>query len=206
VLSLQADLTAEDEVERTYARIYQEFGRIDVLFNNAGRNDPADHSALDMTQQTWERVFAANLTTTFLSCKHGIPYLLRNDPPSGSVINTASFLAVMGAATSQMAYSAAKAAVIQLSRDLGTHLARRGVRVNALCLGPIETPQLRELFSRLPPEELPKRLIHYPMGRFGPVEELAGTVAYLASDDAGFVTASAFPIDGGITAAFTVPS
>jgi NAD(P)-dependent dehydrogenase (short-subunit alcohol dehydrogenase family) len=206
VLSVEADLTAEAEVERTFARIYQEFGRIDVLFNNAGLNDPDDHSALDMTQETWDRVFAANLTTTFLSCKHGIPYLLRNDPPSGSVINTASFLAVMGAATSQMAYSAAKAAVIQLSRDLGTHLARRGVRVNALCLGPIETPQLRELFSRLPPEELPKRLIHYPMGRFGTVEELAGTVAYLASDDAGFVTASAFPIEGGITAAFTVPS
>ena len=122
------------------------------------------------------------------------------------MINTASFLAVMGAATSQMAYSAAKAAVIQLSRDLGTHLARRGVRVNALCLGPIETPQLRELFSSLPAEELPKRLIHYPMGRFGTVEELAGTVAYLASDDAGFVTAAAFPIDGGITSAFTVPS
>jgi NAD(P)-dependent dehydrogenase (short-subunit alcohol dehydrogenase family) len=126
VLSVEADLTAEAEVERTFARIYQEFGRIDVLFNNAGLNDPDDHSALDMTQETWDRVFAANLTTTFLSCKHGIPYLLRNDPPSGSVINTASFLAVMGAATSQMAYSAAKAAVIQLSRDLGTHLARRG--------------------------------------------------------------------------------
>ncbi len=206
VLGLEADLTVEAEVERTFARIYQEFGRIDVLFNNAGLSDPDDHSALDMTQETWERVFAANLTTTFLSCKHAIPYLLRNDPPSGSVINTASFLAVMGAATSQMAYSAAKAAVIQLSRDLGTHLARRGVRVNALCLGPVETPQLRELFSRLPSEELSKRLIHYPMGRFGTVEELAGTVAYLASDDAGFVTASAFPIEGGITAAFTVPS
>jgi NAD(P)-dependent dehydrogenase (short-subunit alcohol dehydrogenase family) len=184
----------------------QEVGRIDVLFNNAGLNDPNDHLALDMTLETWERVFAANLTTTFLSCKHGIPYLLRNDPPSGSVINTASFLAVMGAATSQMAYSAAKAAVIQLSRDLGTNLARRGVRVNALCLGPIETPQLRQLFDSLPPEELPKRLIHYPMGRFGTLDELAGTVAYLASDDSGFVTASAFPINGGITSAFTVPS
>ena len=205
-LSLNANLTEEAEVERTFAHIYQEFGRIDVLVNNAGLNDPNDHSALDMTRETWERVFAANLTTTFLSCKHGIPYLLRNDPPSGSVINTASFLAVMGAATSQMAYSAAKAAVIQRSRDLGTNLARRGVRVNALCLGPIETPQLRLLFDGRPPEDLPKRLIHYPMGPFGTLEELAGTVAYLASDDSGFVTASAFPINGGITSAFTVPS
>jgi NAD(P)-dependent dehydrogenase (short-subunit alcohol dehydrogenase family) len=203
--SLVADLTVEEEVEATFADIYGEFGRIDVLFNNAGHNDPDDHSALDMTQDTWERVFAANVTTTFLSCKHGIPYLLRNDPPSGSVINTASFLAEMGAATSQMAFSAAKAAVIQLSRDLGTNLARRGVRVNALCLGPIETPQLRRLFDNLPPDELPKRQIHYPMGRFGTLDEFAGTVAYLASDDAGFVTGASFPINGGITTAFTVP-
>jgi NAD(P)-dependent dehydrogenase (short-subunit alcohol dehydrogenase family) len=206
VLPLRADLTIEAEVEETFARIHQEFGRIDVLYNNAGLTDRDDHSALDMTQQTWDRVFAGNLTTTFLSCKHAIPYMLRNDPPSGSVINTASFLAEMGAATSQMAYSAAKAAVMQLSRDLGTNLARRGVRVNALCLGPIETPQLRQLFDSLPPEELPKRLIHYPMGRFGTLEELAGTVAYLASDDSGFVTGASFPINGGITTAFTVPS
>jgi len=206
VRSLRVDLTVEEEVGAAFADIYREFGRIDVLFNNAGLNDPDDHSALDMARDTWERVFAANLTTTFLSCKHGIPYLLRNDPPSGSVINTASFLAEMGAATSQMAFSAAKAAVIQLSRDLGTNLARRGVRVNALCLGPIETPQLRRLFDSLPPGELPKRLIHYPMGRFGTLDEFAGTVAYLASDDSGFVTGSSFPINGGITTAFTVPS
>ena len=133
-----------------------------------------------------------NLTTTFLSCKHAIPYMLMNDPPSGSVINTGSFLAEMGAATSQMAYSAAKAAVIQLSRDLGTNLARQGVRANALCLGPIETPKLKALFDAVPPEELPKRLAHYPMGRFGTLEEYAGTVAYLASDDSGFVTGSSF--------------
>lgn len=204
--SLQTDLTVEAEVEVVFARIHRELGRIDVLFNNAGLNDRDDHSLLDMSQETWDRVFAANLTTTFLCCKHGIPYMLRNDPPSGSVINTASFLAEMGAATSQMAFSAAKAAVIQLSRDLGTNLARRGVRVNALCLGPIETPQLRQMFDRLPPEELPKRQIHYPMGRFGTLEELAGTVAYLASDDSGFVTGSSFPLNGGITTAFTVPS
>ncbi|HEX3795819.1 MAG TPA: SDR family oxidoreductase [Acidimicrobiales bacterium] len=206
VLSLQADLAVEPDVESVFARIHHEFGRIDVLLNNAGLNDPHDHSVLHMEQETWDRVFAANLTTTFLTCKHGIPYMLANDPPSGSVINTASFLSEMGAATSQMAYSAATAAVIQLSRDLGTNLARQGVRVNALCLGPIETPQLQEMFGSLPPEELPKRLIHYPMGRFGTLEEYAGTVAYLASDDSGFVTGSSFPLNGGITTAFTVPS
>jgi NAD(P)-dependent dehydrogenase (short-subunit alcohol dehydrogenase family) len=120
-LSLQADLTVEAEVEQSFARVHQEFGRLDVLLNNAGLTDLHDHSALDMTQETWDRVFAANLTTTFLSCKHGIPSMLGNDPPSGSVINTASFLSGMGAATAQMAFSAAKAAVLQLSRDLGTH-------------------------------------------------------------------------------------
>lgn len=204
--ALQADLSVEAEVEATFAEIRRRFGRVDVLVNNAGLNDPEDHSVLDMSLETWNRVFAANLTTTFLACKHAIPYMLENVPSSGSVINTSSFLAEMGAATSQMAYSAAKAAVIQISRDLGTNLARRGVRVNALCLGPIETPKLTALFEALPPEELPKRLIHYPMGRFGTLEEYAGTVAYLASDDSGFVTGSSFPINGGITTAFTVPS
>jgi NAD(P)-dependent dehydrogenase (short-subunit alcohol dehydrogenase family) len=205
-LSFRTDLTIESEVEGAFARIHQEFGHIDVLLNNAGLNDPDDHSALDMAQETWDRVLAANLTTTFLSCKHAIPYMLANDPSKGSVINTASFLSEMGAATSQMAFSASKAAVVQLSRDLGTNLARRGVRVNALCLGPIETPRLRQMFDDLPPDELPKRLVHYPMGRFGTLEEYAGTVAYLASDDSGFVTGSSFPINGGITTAFTVPS
>jgi NAD(P)-dependent dehydrogenase (short-subunit alcohol dehydrogenase family) len=203
--ALLADLSVESEVEATFADIHEEFGRIDVLVNNAGANDMADHSILDMSLDTWNRVFEANLRTTFLSCKHAIPYML-NNPSSGSVINTGSFLAEMGAATSQMAYSAAKAAVIQLSRDLGTNLARQGVRVNALCLGPIETPKLKALFDALPPEELPKRLVHYPMGRFGTLEEYAGTVAYLASDDSGFVTGSSFPVNGGIATAFTVPS
>jgi NAD(P)-dependent dehydrogenase (short-subunit alcohol dehydrogenase family) len=205
-LSLQADLTDEEQVRRMFARVHDAFGRIDVLYNNAGLNDGSDHSALDLPLATWERVLAANLTTVFLCCKHGIPFLLDNDPPGGSVINTASFLAVMGAASAQMAYSASKAGVIQLSRDLGVHLARRGVRVNALVLGPIETPQLRALFAGLSAEETARRFVHYPMGRFGTLDELAGTVAYLASDDAGFVTGSAFPVDGGIPAAFTVPS
>jgi NAD(P)-dependent dehydrogenase (short-subunit alcohol dehydrogenase family) len=205
-LSLQADLTDEEQVRQVFARIRDALGRIDVLYNNAGLSDRSDHSALDLPLGTWDRVLTANLTTAFLCCKHGIPHLLANDPPGGSVINTASFPAGMGAASAQMAYSAAKAGVIQLSRDLGVHLARRGVRVNALVLGPIETPQLQALFAGLSPEETAGRFSHYPMGRFGTLDELAGTVAYLASDDAGFVTGAAFPVDGGIPAAFTVPS
>jgi NAD(P)-dependent dehydrogenase (short-subunit alcohol dehydrogenase family) len=204
--SRQADLTDEDQVRELFARVKNDLGRIDVLYNNAGLNDRDDHSALDMPLAVWQRVLAANLTTTFLCCKHAIPYLLDNDPPSGSIINTASFLAVMGAASSQMAYSVAKAGVLQLSRDLGVHLARRGVRVNALILGPIETPQLRALFEGIGEDEIARRFVHYPMGRFGTPEELAGTVAYLASDDSSFVTGAAFPLDGGITSAFTVPS
>jgi NAD(P)-dependent dehydrogenase (short-subunit alcohol dehydrogenase family) len=201
-----ADLTDEDQVRELFAGVKSDLGRIDVLYNNAGLNDREDHSALDMPLAVWERVLAANLTTTFLCCKHAIPHLLDNDPPSGSVINTASFLAVMGAASSQMAYSVAKAGVLQLTRDLGVHLGRRGVRVNALVLGPIETPQLRALFANIGDDEIARRFVHYPMGRFGTLEELAGTVAYLASDDAGFITGAAFPLDGGITSAFTVPS
>lgn len=204
--SRTADLADEDQVRELFAGVKNDLGRIDVLYNNAGLNDREDHSALEMPLPVWERVLAANLTTTFLCCKHAIPHLLDNDPPSGSVINTASFLAVMGAASSQMAYSVAKAGVLQLTRDLGVHLARRGVRVNALVLGPIETPQLRELFEGIGDDEIARRFVHYPMGRFGTPEELAGTVAYLASDDAGFITGAAFPVDGGITSAFTVPS
>jgi NAD(P)-dependent dehydrogenase (short-subunit alcohol dehydrogenase family) len=201
-----ADLTDEDQVRELFAGVKNDLGRIDVLYNNAGLNDREDHSALDIPLPVWERVLAANLTTTFLCCKHAIPHLLDNDPSSGSVINTASFLAVMGAASSQMAYSVAKAGVLQLTRDLGVHLGRRGVRVNALVLGPIETPQLQALFENIGDDEIARRFVHYPMGRFGTLEELAGTVAYLASDDAGFITGAAFPLDGGITSAFTVPT
>jgi NAD(P)-dependent dehydrogenase (short-subunit alcohol dehydrogenase family) len=204
--SRTADLADEDQVRELFAGVKTDLGRIDVLYNNAGLNDREDHSALDMSLPVWERVLTANLTTTFLCCKHVISHMLDNDPASGSVINTASFLAVMGAASSQMAYSVAKAGVLQLTRDLGVHLARRGVRVNALVLGPIETPQLQALFENIGDDEIARRFVHYPMGRFGTLDELAGTVAYLASDDAGFITGAAFPLDGGITSAFTVPS
>jgi len=204
-LTLVADLTDEPQVEAAYARIHRELGEIDVIYNNAGVADFGDRSALETSMETWARVFAGNLTTTWLSCKHGIPYMLRKPVPGGSVINTGSFLAGMGAASAQMAFSAAKAAVAQLSRDLGVNLARSGVRVNALSLGPIETPQLKAMFAGLGPQQVSRRFTHMPMGRFGTLDQLAGAVAFLASDDAGFVTASTFPIDGGIPGAFTVP-
>lgn len=205
-LALQANLADEEEVRAAYERVYRDLGRVDVIYNNVGLIDPEDHSALEISFETWNRVLTANLTATWLSCKHGIPFMLRKDPAKGSVINTASFLAGMGAASAQMAFNVAKAGVEQLSRDLGVNLARRGVRVNVLALGPIETPQLKATFDRLGQDETARRFIHMPMGRFGTVEELAATAAYLASDDAGFVTASTFPLNGGIPAAFTVAS
>lgn len=205
-LALKADLADEDQARSAYQDVWREFGRLDVIYNNAGMIDRDDHSALDMSLEVWNKVLTANLTTTWLSCKHGIPLMLRTEATKGSVINTASFLAGMGAASAQMAYNVAKAGVDQLSRDLGVHLARKGVRVNALTLGPIETPQLQEVFQRIGPEEAERRFVHMPLGRFGTVEELAATAAYLASDDAGFVTASSFPLNGGIPNAFTVPS
>ncbi len=168
--------------------------------------DREDRSALDLSVEVWNRVLAANLTTTWLSCKHGIPHILQSDTPRGSVINTASFLSSMGSASAQMAFNVAKAGVEQLSRDLGVQLARKGVRVNALALGPIETPPLKQMFAGLGAEEVERRFIHMPMGRFGSIDEFAATAAYLASDDAGFVTASSFPLNGGIPGAYTVPT
>ena len=205
-LALKADLSDEHQVKATYEKVWDEFGRLDVIYNNAGLIDRDDHSALELSLEVWNRVLTANLTTTWLSCKHGIPFMLRTEPTRGSVINTASFLAGMGAASAQMAFNMAKAGVEQLSRDLGVELARKGVRVNALALGPIETTQLRTVFDRIGPEEAKRRFIHMPLGRFGTVAELAATAAYLASDDAGFITASSVPLNGGIQGAFTVPT
>jgi len=202
--SEQADLTVEAEVEALYERIVGRHARLDVIYNNMGLMDRSDHSVLDMDLATWRRVQDANLTSMFLSCKHGIRHLLNTDPAGGSVINAASFLADIGAATNQMAYAAAKAGVVQLSRDLGVHLARSGVRVNSVLFGPIETPSQRAILERNP-GALEKRLVHWPTGRFGTMDEAAGTIAFLASDDAGFITAAAIPLDGGITQAFTVP-
>ncbi|WP_165845757.1 SDR family oxidoreductase [Streptacidiphilus pinicola] len=202
--TLQADLTEEAQVEGAYRQIVREHGRLDVIYNNTGLMDRDDHSVLDMSLQTWRNALDANLTSVFLSCKHGIPHLLATEPAGGSVINAASFLAAVGSATAPMAYTAAKAGVVQLTRDLGVHLARSNVRVNAVLFGPIETPQQRAILER-DPSVLQKRLVHWPMGRFGTLEEAAGTIAFLAGDDAGFITGAAIPLDGGITEAFTVP-
>jgi NAD(P)-dependent dehydrogenase (short-subunit alcohol dehydrogenase family) len=201
-LALQADLTDETSVADLYARVRSELGRVDVLFNNAGISPTDDASVLDTSLEAWERVQAANLRSVFLCCKHGIPALLEGG--GGSVINTASFVAVMGAATSQISYTASKGGVLALSRELGVEFARRGVRVNALCPGPVDTPLLRELFAK-DPEQAARRLVHVPMGRFGRAEEIASAVLFLASDDSSFMTAQALLVDGGIAGAYTTP-
>jgi len=204
-LALQADVTSEEQVRAALERVRSEFGRIDVLFNNAGISPEDDGSAIETTLEAWERVQRVNLRSVFLCCKHGIPHLLENDGPlRGSVINTASFVAVMGAATSQISYTASKGGVLALSRELGVEFARRGVRVNALCPGPIDTPLLRELFAK-DPEKAARRLVHVPMGRFGRPDEIAKGALFLASDDSSYVTASTFMIDGGLTSAYTTP-
>ena len=201
-LPLRADVADEDAVRSVYARARDELGRIDVLFNNAGISPNNDASVLDTTVEAWERVQAVNLRSVFLCCKHGIPHLL--DGGGGSVINTASFVAVLGAATSQISYTASKGGVLALSRELGVEFGRRGVRVNALCPGPVDTPLLRELYAK-DPDQAARRLVHVPMGRFARAEEIANAVLFLASDESSFMTATAFIIDGGITGAYTTP-
>ena len=204
-LSLQADLSDEQGVQSMYARAREELGRIDVLFNNAGISPTDDASVLETTLKAWECVQAANLRSVFLCCKHGIPPLLANDPPArGSVINTASFVSVMGSATSQISYTASKGGVVALSRELGVEFARQGVRVNALCPGPVDTPLLRELYAN-DPEQAARRLVHVPMGRFARPEEIANAVLFLASDESSYVNATTFLVDGGITGAYTTP-
>jgi NAD(P)-dependent dehydrogenase (short-subunit alcohol dehydrogenase family) len=201
-LSLRVDVTDEDQVRAMYETVSAELGRIDVLFNNAGISPPDDASVLDTELDAWERVQQANLRSVFLCCKHGIPHLLAAG--GGSVINTASFVAVMGAATSQISYTASKGGVLALSRELGVEFARRGVRVNALCPGPVDTPLLRELYAA-DPKQAERRLVHVPIGRFARAEEIASAALFLASDESSYVTASTFLVDGGLTGAYTTP-
>jgi NAD(P)-dependent dehydrogenase (short-subunit alcohol dehydrogenase family) len=201
-LSLAVDVTDEDQVRELYARVRAEFGTIDVLFNNAGISPTDDASVLDTTAEAWQRVQDVNLKSIFLCCKHGIPHLLETG--GGSVINTASFVAVMGAATSQISYTASKGGVLALSRELGVEFARRGVRVNALCPGPVDTPLLRELYAN-DPEEAARRMVHVPMGRFAEAVELANAALFLASDEASYITASTFLVDGGLSGAYVTP-
>ena len=202
-LALAVDVTEEHAVTTMFAQVREQYGRIDVLFNNAGISPDDDVSVLDTSLEAWQRVQDVNLRSVFLCCKHGIPHLLDNDG-GGSVVNTASFVAVMGAATSQISYTASKGGVLALSRELGVEFARRGVRVNALCPGPVDTPLLQELFAK-DPEKAARRIVHLPMGRFARADEIAKGVLFLASDDSTYITASTFLIDGGLSGAYTTP-
>jgi len=201
-LSLAVDVTEESAVSQMYTQVREELGRIDVLFNNAGISPDDDTSVLDTSLEAWQRVQDVNLKSVFLCCKHGIPHLL--DGGGGSVINTASFVAVMGAATSQISYTASKGGVLALTRELGVEFARRGVRVNALCPGPVNTPLLQELYAD-DPVQAARRMVHLPMGRFAEAREIANGVLFLASDESSYVTAQTFLVDGGLSAAYVTP-
>ncbi len=201
-LSIRADVTDEDAVRGMYEQAASQFGGIDVLFNNAGISPSDDTSVLDTSFEAWQRVQDVNLKSVFLCCKHGIPHLLERG--GGSVINTASFVAVMGAATSQISYTASKGGVLALSRELGVEFARRGVRVNALCPGPVNTPLLQELYAK-DPAKAARRLVHLPMGRFAEAEEIAQAALFLASDESSYVNASTFLVDGGLSGAYVTP-
>ena len=196
-LFLTADLTDADQVRSMYAAVAERFGHIDVLFNNAGIALPEDGSVLDTELATWNRVIEVNLTSIFLCCKYGIPHLLRAG--GGSVINTSSVVAKVGSAASQIAYTASKGGVLSLSRELGIEFAKRGVRVNALCPGPVDTPLLRALFDST---EEARRLVHVPSGRFARAREIAEAVSFLASDASSYINATDFVVDGGITSAY----
>ncbi|MDX6202680.1 MAG: hypothetical protein QOF82_44 [Frankiales bacterium] len=199
---VHTDVTDEDAVQAMYAAAVAHFGGLDICFNNAGISPPDDDSILETGIDAWRRVQEVNLTSVYLCCKYGIPHLLERG--KGSIINTASFVALMGAATSQISYTASKGGVLAMTRELGVQFARQGVRVNALCPGPVNTPLLQELFAK-DPERAARRLIHLPMGRFAEPQEIAAAVAFLASDDSSYITASQFLVDGGLTGAYVTP-
>jgi NAD(P)-dependent dehydrogenase (short-subunit alcohol dehydrogenase family) len=201
-LFIAADITSPDDNERVYAQTHAAYGRIDVAFHNAGISPPDDDSILDTGLDAWKRVQDVNLTSVFLGCKAVLPYMLAQG--KGSIINTASFVASLGAATSQISYTASKGGVLAMTRELGVQFARQGVRVNALSPGPVATPLLMQLFAT-DPERAQRRLVHVPLGRFADPTEIAAAVAFLASDDASFITAANFLVDGGITGAYVTP-
>jgi NAD(P)-dependent dehydrogenase (short-subunit alcohol dehydrogenase family) len=196
---VKADVADEDSVQRMYSATVDRYGGIDVLYNNAGIMPPEDGSVLETSLDTWHRVLAINLTGVFLCCKHGIPHLLHRG--GGAVINVASFVAVMGAATSQISYTASKGAVLAMSREMAVEFARSNVRVNALCPGPVETPLLRHLLESSP-EARERRVVHLPPGRFAQAEEIARGALFLASDESSYVNGATFLVDGGLTAAY----
>jgi NAD(P)-dependent dehydrogenase (short-subunit alcohol dehydrogenase family) len=199
---VHVDVSDEKDVEALYEKTAEVYGGIDVLFNNAGISPADDDSILTTGLDAWKRVQEVNLTSVYLCCRYGIPHLQRRG--GGSIINTASFVAVLGSATSQISYTASKGGVLSMSRELGVQFAREGIRVNALCPGPVNTPLLQELFAK-DPERAARRLVHVPMGRFAEPEEIASAVLFLASDDSSFITASTFLVDGGIHGAYVTP-
>jgi len=201
-LFVQTDVASHADVANLYQAAADAYGRVDIAFNNAGISPPEDDSILTTDIDVWRRVQEVNLTSVYLCCQAVIPYMQRAG--KGSIINTASFVAVLGSATSQVSYTASKGGVLALSRELGVQFAREGIRVNALCPGPVNTPLLQELFAK-DPERAARRLVHVPIGRFAEPEEMAAAVAFLASDDSSFVTASTFLIDGGISGAYVTP-
>jgi NAD(P)-dependent dehydrogenase (short-subunit alcohol dehydrogenase family) len=201
-LFVAADVSDEAQVKAVFEQAVERFGKLDVAFNNAGISPPEDDSILDTDHDAWDRVQRVNLTSVYLCCKYAIGHMRAGG--GGSIINTASFVAVLGSATSQISYTASKGGVLAMSRELGVQFAREGIRVNALCPGPINTPLLQELFAK-DPERAARRMVHIPMGRFGEADEIAAAVTFLASDDASFITASTFLVDGGITAAYVTP-
>jgi NAD(P)-dependent dehydrogenase (short-subunit alcohol dehydrogenase family) len=199
---VRADVTDKEQVDHLFQTAKDSYGSLDIAFNNAGISPPEDDSILDTDLDAWRRVQEVNLTSVYLCCKAALPHML--EQRSGSIINTASFVAVMGAATSQISYSASKGGVLSMSRELGVQFARDGVRVNALCPGPVNTPLLQELFAK-DPERAARRLVHVPMGRFAEPDEMANAVLFLASDESSFITANTFLVDGGISGAYVTP-
>jgi NAD(P)-dependent dehydrogenase (short-subunit alcohol dehydrogenase family) len=200
--AVRVDVASEDAVAEMYAETAGRWGGIDVLYNNAGISPADDTSVLDTSIEAWQRVQDVNTKGVFLCCKHGIPYLLGRG--GGSVINVASFVAILGAATSQISYTASKGAVLSMSRELATQFARQGIRVNALCPGPVETPLLLAIFGD-DPDAFERRRVHWPSGRLGKPREIVNAALFLASDESSFVNGAAFVVDGGITAAYVTP-
>jgi NAD(P)-dependent dehydrogenase (short-subunit alcohol dehydrogenase family) len=200
-ISAAADVTVFAEIEAAVARCVAAFGRLDVLYNNAGVSLPDDDGPLTTTEQTWDMTMAVNVKGVWLGCKAGLPAML--DSGGGTIINVASFVAHMGAATPQLAYTSSKGAVLAMTREIAVQYGRQGIRCNALCPGPVLTPLLAKYLSDDAKRQ--RRLVHIPMGRFGEPEEIVRGALFLASDDSSFMTGQSLLIDGGITAAYTTP-